>query len=177
MTTISALARRFGLSRSTLLYYDRIGLLRPQGHRPGDYRHYDERDAARLEAICTYRRAGLPLREIARVLDGTKATLAHALRRRLEGLEREIEALRDQRRFILQVLGSDDGPDGGRRLDKAGWVALLRASGLSDDDMRRWHVTFERTEPGGHQEFLEFLSIEPAEIARIRAWSAETDDT
>ena len=29
MLTVGVLARRFGLARSTLLYYDRSGLLRP----------------------------------------------------------------------------------------------------------------------------------------------------
>jgi DNA-binding transcriptional MerR regulator len=51
MTTISALARRFHLSRSTLLYYDRIGLLRPGGRSLKAYRQYGETEVARLEQI------------------------------------------------------------------------------------------------------------------------------
>lgn len=70
MPTISALGRRFGLSRSTLLYYDRIGLLRPGGRSAKAYRHYGEAEVARLEQICLYRRAGVPLAEIRRLLDG-----------------------------------------------------------------------------------------------------------
>ena len=41
MLTISALARRFGLARSTLLHYDRIGLLKPSYKDPfSRYRYY-----------------------------------------------------------------------------------------------------------------------------------------
>ena len=49
MYTVSKIAQRFGLSRSTLLYYDRIGLLSPSGRSPGDYRLYDQADCDRLE--------------------------------------------------------------------------------------------------------------------------------
>ena len=61
MLTIGRLARRFSLSRSTLLYYDSIGLLRPSGRSPANYRLYTERDRRRLELICRYREAGVPM--------------------------------------------------------------------------------------------------------------------
>jgi DNA-binding transcriptional MerR regulator len=56
---ISELGRRFGLSRSTLLYYDRIGLLRPSGRSGADYRQYSEDDVQRMERICLFRGSGL----------------------------------------------------------------------------------------------------------------------
>ena len=70
MYTIGRLARRYQLSRSTLLYYDRIGLLKPGARTETGYRIYDEYDAKRLEKICTYRRAGLALADIKTSLDG-----------------------------------------------------------------------------------------------------------
>jgi hypothetical protein len=39
----------------------------------------------------------------------------------------------------------------GRSLDNERWVAPLRASGLSDEDMSRWHAEFERREPEAHR--------------------------
>src|ERR1044071_7203705 len=66
--SISKLARAFGLSRSTLLYYDRIGLLKPSGRTGAGYRHYSQKDFRRLQRICQFREAGLPLKDIARVL-------------------------------------------------------------------------------------------------------------
>src|SRR5262245_19662656 len=50
--SISRLARAFGLSRSTLLYYDRIGLLAPSGRTGSGYRSYSEKDYRQLERIC-----------------------------------------------------------------------------------------------------------------------------
>lgn len=69
MITISQLAKRFRLSRSTLLYYDAQGVLSPCGRTAAGYRQYDENDAVRLEKICLYRGAGLPLRDIRQILD------------------------------------------------------------------------------------------------------------
>lgn len=48
---ITELGKRFGLSRSTLLYYDRIGLLQPSGRTEAGYREYTRSDADRLERI------------------------------------------------------------------------------------------------------------------------------
>ncbi|WP_291862632.1 MerR family transcriptional regulator [Accumulibacter sp.] len=66
---ITELGRRFGLSRSTLLYYDRIGLLCPSGRSEADYRLYSQADCDRLARICAFREAGISLEEIARLLD------------------------------------------------------------------------------------------------------------
>ena len=59
--TVGALGRRFGLSRSALLYYDQIGLLVPSARSSAGYRLYTEEDAQRLERICLFRNAGLAL--------------------------------------------------------------------------------------------------------------------
>ena len=67
MRTVGELARSHGLSRSTLLYYDRIGLLKPSGRTPSGYREYTDRDEERLGQICLYRRTGLSLAEIRRL--------------------------------------------------------------------------------------------------------------
>ena len=54
---------------------------------------------------------------------------------------------------------------------KEKWVAIMKAAGFSEDDMRRWHAEFEKSAPSEHQEFLEFLHIPTAEITKIRDWS------
>ena len=51
---------------------------------------------------------------------------------------------------------------------KEKWVAIMKAAGFSEDDMRRWHAEFEKGAPDEHQEFLEFLHIPPDELSRIR---------
>ncbi len=171
--TVGQLAREFGLSRSTLLYYDSIGLLRPSGRSAANYRVYDPADRRRLESICRYRDAGLGLKEIGEILDGSSRGTAAILQRRLDALNDEIAERRDQQRVIVRLLRHREPLRRTRALDKEGWVAVLRATGLTDAEMRRWHVEFERMSPEAHQDFLESLGIPPDEIRGIRRWSRE----
>jgi DNA-binding transcriptional MerR regulator len=69
MYRITALARKFGLSRSTLLYYDRIGLLQPAGRSEAGYRLYSKGDVERLKTVCEYKQAGLAIDDIRRMLE------------------------------------------------------------------------------------------------------------
>lgn len=173
MYTVGRLAKRHGLSRSTLLYYDRIGLLRPSGHARGEYRQYSEEDDARLARICEYRRAGIALREIGRMLDDPAGTtIAQALEERLSQLNEEMAALRDQQTLIAGLLGRADLLAEHAALDKETWVSLLRSAGFSEDDMRRWHVRFERSAPEQHEQFLRRLNIPEHEVSAIRAMAA-----
>lgn len=110
METISRLARRFGLSRSTLLHYDRIGLLRAPARSGAGYRRYGAEAARRLERICLYRSAGVPLAEIRRILDGPREGVAAALERRLVALREELARLRAQQDVIVRVLQRPDLP-------------------------------------------------------------------
>ena len=54
---------------------------------------------------------------------------------------------------------------------KEKFTAVLRASGFTEEDMRRLHTEFESSAPNEHQEFLEFLHIPAEEIRQIREWS------
>ncbi len=56
-------------------------------------------------------------------------------------------------------------------MTKAAWVDMFRAIGLNEAQMRQWHTLFEQRHPQQHQAFLEWLQIQPAEIAQIRAFS------
>lgn len=173
METIGRLGRRFGVSRSTLLYYDRIGLLRAADRSGKRYRRYSEEDARRLELIRLYRAAGVPLREIRAILDGPRAALAEALERRLEALHQEQLRIRAQQDVILRVLRRPDLARRYRGLDQRGWTGLLAAVGLDEPAMLRWHAEFERMAPEAHQDFLEALRIPPAAARRIRQRSLQ----
>ena len=96
--TVGRLARSVGLSRSTLLYYDEIGLLRPSGRSSSNYREYTAEDAERLKQICVYREAGLPLKEIAGLLDATDDEPVGILEQHLQALGNEIARYREQQR-------------------------------------------------------------------------------
>lgn len=184
MYTVGALAKRCGLSRSTLLYYDSLGLLAPSCRTAANYRVYTEQDAERLDQICTYRRAGIPLKEIARILESPESSLARILEERLDELNCDIERLREQQRLIIGLLRNEEALGRIGVMNRETWVALLSASGFSNDDMIRWHVEFERLYPAKHRAFLEFLCIPDDEIEMIRSWAsaagneapARTDD-
>lgn len=169
--TISQLARRFGLSRSTLLYYDSIGLLSPSARSRANYRLYSDDDVLRMEIIDEYRRAGLPLADISRLLDSDGGELTGVLESRLRSLNDQIRGLRHQQKLIVHLLRNSDALPTTRHIDKDAWVAILRAAGMDDADMQRWHVEFERHSPEAHQDFLESLGLDHAEIDRIREWS------
>jgi len=169
--SVGRLGRRFGLSRSALLYYDRIGLLSPSARSTAGYRVYGERDAKRLEAICRYREIGLSLEQIRELLDAATSRAAELLEARLDQLNAEIERLREQQRIIVRLLANPKKLRAARAIDKERWTAILRAAGLDDDAMRRWHVEFEQMAPNAHQDFLESLGLPKAEVRRIRRWS------
>ncbi len=67
--TISELASKFSLSRSTLLYYDRIGLLKPSNRTSTGHRRYEQEDYERLGLICALREVGLSLQDVIMLLD------------------------------------------------------------------------------------------------------------
>ncbi|SRR6266545_5100036 len=165
MLTVSKLARRCGLSRSTLLYYESIGLIQPSWRSAGNYRCYGDADLARLRQICAYRDAGLKLEDIGAIMERPESDAASVLKRRLVELNAEIETLRGHQRAIARLLRHE-----GRMevIGKEKWVGIMRGAGFSDEEMRRWHNEFERSAPAEHQEFLEFLHIPAEEIASIR---------
>lgn len=168
MYTVGHLARLFGLSRSTLLYYDEIGLLSPSARSAANYRLYSDSDRRRMERISIYRDAGLSLEVIALLLHDDGDSVAVVLERQLEVLNGEIARLRHQQRLIAKLLGDSRVLQGGRSLTKAQWVTLLASAGMSEDEMSRWHVEFEHDFPEAHQDFLESLGISREEIAAIR---------
>jgi DNA-binding transcriptional MerR regulator len=171
MWTVSQLARRCGLSRSTLLYYESIGLLKPATRTFTGYRKYGEKDLGRLRQICVYREAGLKLEDIRAVLDRPEDDASSVLKRRLVELDAEIGKLREHQRAILRLLGSYEVLEKTEMNTKEQWVSIMKAAGFSEPDMNRWHATFERTAPEDHQQFLEFLNIPADEISKIREWS------
>jgi DNA-binding transcriptional MerR regulator len=174
MLTVTKLARRCGVSRTALLYYESIGLMTPPARTVGNYRCYSEADAERLKAIRAYRNAGLSLEDIRAILKATgrrgRAAAPNAsgvLKRRLVELDAEIEALRAHQHTILQLLGSR-ALGKAEMITKEKWVSIMRSCGFTEEQMSRWHAEFERSAPKEHQEFLEFLHIQPAEIKTIR---------
>jgi MerR family transcriptional regulator, thiopeptide resistance regulator len=169
--TIGQLAKQFGLSRSTLLYYDSIGLLQPVRRSRANYRRYTQEDCDRLQLICMYRQVGLSMASIREILKSPQSGVREILEKRLLALGNEISSLREQQHVIVRMLGDSSFRERVPILDKEGWIALLRAVGLDDEGMLKWHREFEKLSPLLHQEFLEGLGITGEEIELIRQWS------
>lgn len=169
--TISRMAKKYGLTRSTLLYYDRIGLLSPTGRTGAGYRVYSERNCALMEEIARLRNAGVPLREIRKLVGGGASRRAEILRLRLNAINEEIGRLRSQQNFILTLLDNKALTGSTRTMTKEKWIACLRKAGLDEAGMDRWHAEFEASAPEAHQEFLESLNLPEAEIRLIREYS------
>lgn len=68
---ISEFAKKAGVTIKTLIYYDKIGLLKPLKKNNSVYRVYCEKDFLRLEQIATLKFIGLSLKEISKILDET----------------------------------------------------------------------------------------------------------
>ena len=172
MYTVSQLAAQCGLSRTTLLYYESVGLLSPASRSAANYRRYGDKDAERLRQICIYRDAGLKLADIRALLDQTGNDASAVLTRRLAEINSEIETLRNHQLAIARLLRSKGAFRRNQTMTKEKWTSIMRGAGFTDDDMRRWHMEFERSAPAEHQEFLEYLHIPVEEITGIRKWSA-----
>lgn len=170
MYRITELAQRFGLSRSTLLYYHRIGLLSPSVRTSANYRLYSEQDRERLEAICAYRQRGLAIEDIRALLAQPDATTT-ILQRRLLSLEEEIRALQAKQRLLADMLQVKARGWKAAAVDKATWVAILRAAGMSEEAMDAWHREFEHRAPEAHHGFLLSLGISEEEAAMIREFA------
>jgi DNA-binding transcriptional MerR regulator len=168
--TITKLARECGLSRTTVLYYESLGLLRPARQSAGNYRMYSDADLARLREVCTYRASGLKLGDIRSILDRPPGEATAVLQRRSS-------KSRTRSRRCGNISAPSRAARGNQSLkeasngDEAG-IEIMRAAGFSEEQMQRWHREFEKAEPAEHEEFLQFPHIPPAEVKQIRGWSA-----
>lgn len=166
--TIGQLASACAVSRTALLYYEKIGLLVPAARSAAGYRRYGEAELARLRRLLAYRDAGLPLQTIKALLDGGDHSAAAA--GRLDDIARDMAQLRAQQTVLASlVTGALPLP---AAMDKESWSALFRAAGMDEAAMRNWHRLFEQNNPAAHEAFLRSLGLDSAEVARIRAASA-----
>ena len=86
----------------------------------------------------------------------------------MQQLNHEISRLRQQQQVMVRLLNSASAINGSRTLNKQCWVEMLRAAGLDEAGMWKWHSEFEQYSPEAHQDFLESLGIDVQEIALIR---------
>lgn len=169
MLTVTQLARKYSISRATVLYYEREGLLMPACRSENGYRWYGDAEMERLEAIVAYRSYGIPVARIAELLDRKEGmSQAQILRDHFNDLEKEIGQLRKQQQAIVALLQEPQLLEE-QMVTKERWVEIMKASGFDEAAMMKWHQKFEEMEPEEHQKFLESLGIGAEEIKKIRS--------
>ncbi len=166
--TIKILCKKFGLSRSTLLYYDSIGLLKPAKRTEANYRKYTEADVKQLERICMYRQAGLPLLTIKQILTAADGEIKDALEQKYRDLNNQISIIREQQGMLVELMKNQAFMEKSADVDKAAFARLLHQAGLSRDNMNRLHTELEQQYPAWHSRFLELLGMDEAEIEEIK---------
>lgn len=118
MTTwrIGELAEATGLTVRTLHHYDEIGLLAPSERTASGHRIYHESDAERLYNICALKSLGMPLAEIAGVLDAEP--IGEVLARHLDHLNVELRRVTKLRNRVRRLVAyADDRLDSRQLLD------------------------------------------------------------
>jgi DNA-binding transcriptional MerR regulator len=94
--TIEATAERTGISRHTLRYYERIGLLAPVGRTASGHRRYTDDDLGGIIFLTLLRETGMPIEDMQRFM-----TLARTGEHTIPG---RIEVLAAHRAELLRTL-------------------------------------------------------------------------
>ncbi len=91
MKSLKEVCTEFGITRKTLFYYDKIGLLNPS-KRVGsqNIKYYSEKKCKQLKEIIAYKEAGVPLKTIQTLLKETPDAKIHFLEENIKTLEATI---------------------------------------------------------------------------------------
>lgn len=147
MYRISELALKVGLSRSTLLYYEKLGLISSKRQANG-YRTYSEHDLQQLKLLQQLQAGGLTLKECQACLD-TRIDRSLLLER-LQTLEHEIAQKQQSRDLLAAMLG--------------------KAS------MRGWHQALESQAPGAHLAWLLKQGFNEKQALRLKWLSKDMNE-
>ncbi|WP_120004220.1 MerR family transcriptional regulator [Nesterenkonia muleiensis] len=94
-----------GITSRTLRHYDQIGLLKPSSLSAGGLRHYNQLALVRLQRILLLRELGLPLADIAAVLEGQSSDIT-ALQQQRQHLLRQKERIDAQMRSVEDTINA-----------------------------------------------------------------------
>ena len=109
--TIGQLSRAAGVPTSTVRYYERARLLRPDGRTGGNYRVYGTAALERLRFIRAAQANGFTLDDVVALLDFRDGKTApckevqELIKDRLTELEKRVEELHHVRRVLQSSLG------------------------------------------------------------------------
>jgi len=144
---ISELAEKVGLSRSTLLYYEKQGLLHGARQTNG-YRLYFDKDVQRLHLLQQLQAGGLTLEECKSFLE-SKVERA-VLEKRLQQLDEEI-AQKQQARSLLAAL-------------------------LGEGSLRPWHQQTDKLAPDAHLDWLKQQGFNEQQALHLKWLSKDMNE-
>lgn len=101
--TIKEVGEKFGISKDTLRYYEKVGMIPPVTRTAGGIRNYTEEDMKWVELAICMRGAGLPveaLAEYVRLYQHGDSTISQ----RLQLLRAQHDALVEQQRRISETM-------------------------------------------------------------------------
>ncbi|BBP47002.1 methyltransferase [Thiosulfatimonas sediminis] len=147
MYRISELAEKVGLSRSTLLYYEKLGLLHGARQANG-YRLYSDKEVQRLHLLQQLQAGGLTLKECKSFLD-SKVERA-VLEKRLQQLDEDI-AQKQQARDLLAAL-------------------------LGEGSLRFWHQQTDKLAPDAHLDWLKQQGFNEQQVLHLKWLSKDMNE-
>ncbi len=118
--TIGQVAEAAGVPTSTVRYYERAGLFRPDARTGSNYRQYSDRALERLRFIKSAQSIGFSLEDIRELLslsnsdEAPCAEVAELTQKRLSELRKKIRDLRRVERVLAKSLANcckGEGPD------------------------------------------------------------------
>lgn len=122
--TIAEVAERTGLTRHTLRYYERDGLMLGVDRAGSGHRRYSERDLGWIELITKLRATGMPIREVRRYAELVRAgdgnederlALLRAHRERvraqLDAMTAYLNAINMKISYYADAIGACEAPD------------------------------------------------------------------
>ncbi|MEV0370236.1 MerR family transcriptional regulator [Streptomyces sp. NPDC050636] len=128
LLSIGVFARRAGLTPSALRFYDDCGVLRPaRVDAVTGYRYYAAGQATRAVRLRRLREAGLPLVDVAIVLDGSGEAARGVLRAHLERTRRTADEARAVVDGFLGEVAADEGSCGIQARARVGGAELASA--------------------------------------------------
>ncbi|MCK5147044.1 methyltransferase domain-containing protein [bacterium] len=158
--SIKEATEKIGVARSTLLYYEKLGLIKPERHPENRYRLYSEAAINRLIILRQIQKAGLSLKECHRFMEG-KLNPA-LIRQRMQDLEGQIEDLRQAGAVLRALLNRTDEE-----------TPSLKPT---DNSLKPWHMAFEKQSAEAHTIWLMQQGFSEKETIHIRWVSRDMEN-
>lgn len=120
-----AFARYFGISKDTLLYYDKIGLFRPAGVQPNGYRYYTASQIRPMGTLLSLREMNVPIARVRRYFEHPSPQgLVEMARGQIRQIDSEMARLAAARQLFSQLVADTreamDAPAGQVQIRRLG---------------------------------------------------------